>query len=78
MSSTSAPVRSSPPRSQANHSAPVSRLTLELDVGGLPKKSWVKISQIRTLSLERIGGRLGRATPEVLDQVIKGLNEIVG
>ena len=53
-------------------------LTLELDVRGLPKKSWVKISQIRTLSVERIGGRLACAAPEVLDQVIEGLNEIIG
>jgi mRNA interferase MazF len=53
-------------------------LTLELDVRGLPKKSWVKISQIRTLLVERIGGRLGRAKPEALDQVIEGLNEIIG
>ena len=53
-------------------------LTLELDVRGLPKKSWVKISQIRTLSVERIGARLGRAMPEVLDQVVEGLNEIIG
>ncbi len=53
-------------------------LTLELDVQGLPKKSWVKISQVRTLSIERIGRRLGRVAPEVLDQVIEGLNEIIG
>ena len=53
-------------------------LTLELDVRGLPKKSWVKISQIRTLSVERIGARLARAMPEVLDQVVEGLNEIIG
>ena len=53
-------------------------LTLELDVRGLPKKSWVKISQIRTLSVERIGARLARAMPEILDQVIEGLNEIIG
>ena len=53
-------------------------LTLELDVRGLPKKSWVKISQIRTLSVERIGARLGRAMPEILDQVVEGLNEIIG
>src|SRR5216684_5588243 len=45
-------------------------LALGLDVRGLPKKSWVKISQIRTLSVERIGRRLGRVAPEVLDQVI--------
>ena len=30
-------------------------LTLELESRGLSKKSWVKISQIRTLSIERIG-----------------------
>ena len=53
-------------------------LTLELDVRGLPKKSWVKISQIRTLSVERIGARLARAMPEILDQVVEGLNEIIG
>ena len=53
-------------------------LTLELDIRGLPKKSWVKISQIRTLSVERIGARLARAMPEILDQVVEGLNEIIG
>jgi mRNA interferase MazF len=53
-------------------------LTLELDAKGLPKKSWVKISQIRTLSIERIRRRLGRVQPEVLDQVVEGLNEIIG
>jgi mRNA interferase MazF len=52
-------------------------LTLELDVRGLPKKSWVKISQIRSLSVERIGARLARAMPEILDQVVEGLNEII-
>ncbi|MBW2699885.1 MAG: type II toxin-antitoxin system PemK/MazF family toxin [Deltaproteobacteria bacterium] len=53
-------------------------LTLELKMRGLPKRSWVKISQIRTLSVERIGKRLGRATPEDIAQVIEGLNEILG
>ncbi len=53
-------------------------LTLELPVRGLPKRSWVKISQIRTLAAERIGKRLARATPEQLAQVVEGLNEIVG
>jgi mRNA interferase MazF len=52
-------------------------LTLELGSKDLPKKSWVKISQIRTLAIERIGKRLGRATPEELAQVIEGLNEII-
>ena len=53
-------------------------LTLELHARGLPKKSWVKISQIRTLAIERIGKVLGRASPEELSQVIEGLNEIIG
>ena len=53
-------------------------LTLELGYKSLPKISWVKISQIRTLSVERIGKMLGRATPEEVGQVIEGLNEIIG
>jgi mRNA interferase MazF len=53
-------------------------LTLELVAPRLPKRSWVKISQVRTLSTERIGKRLGRASPEELAQVLEGLNEILG
>ncbi|HXJ83973.1 MAG TPA: type II toxin-antitoxin system PemK/MazF family toxin [Candidatus Methylomirabilis sp.] len=53
-------------------------LTLELIAARLPKRSWVKISQIRTLATERIGKRLGRASPEELAQVMEGLNEILG
>ncbi len=53
-------------------------LTLELHARGLPKKSWVKISQIRTLAVERIGKMIARASPEELAQVVEGLNEIIG
>ncbi len=53
-------------------------LTLELKTKELPKRSWVKISQIRTLSVERIGMKLGMITPEELTQVVEGLNEIIG
>lgn len=53
-------------------------LTFELDNPDLPKKSWVKISQIRTLAVERIGEQLCRLEPETLDQLIEGLNEVVG
>lgn len=53
-------------------------LTLELADVNLPKKSWVKISQIRTLSVERIGKKLGWISPEELEQIIEGLNEMVG
>ena len=53
-------------------------LTLELTTVDLPKQSWVKISQIRTLSVERIGKIIGRVSPEEIEQVIDGLNEIIG
>ena len=53
-------------------------LTMELNYPELPKKSWIKISQMRTLAVERIGARLCRLEPEILDRVIEGLNDIVG
>lgn len=53
-------------------------LTLELTSSGLPKRSWVKISQIRTLSVERIGKRLANVSAEELAVVVEGLNEIIG
>ncbi|MDP2951796.1 MAG: type II toxin-antitoxin system PemK/MazF family toxin [Chloroflexota bacterium] len=53
-------------------------LTLELETGDLPKHSWVKIGQIRTLSVERMGQLIGRASPEELAQIVEGLNEIIG
>jgi mRNA interferase MazF len=53
-------------------------LTLQLDAGILPKPSWVKISQIRTLAVERIGKKIGQISPDVLAQVVEGLNEIIG
>jgi mRNA interferase MazF len=53
-------------------------LTLESTASGLPKQSWIKISQIRTLAAERIGRRIARATEEELARTIEGLNEIIG
>lgn len=53
-------------------------LTLELRIANLPKQSWIKISQIRTLSVERIGKIIGRVSPEEIEQVVDGLNEIIG
>jgi mRNA interferase MazF len=53
-------------------------LTLESRAPGLPKRSWVRISQVRTLSVERIGRRLARAAVEEVDRVVEGLNEIIG
>jgi mRNA interferase MazF len=53
-------------------------LTLESKANGLPKPSWIKISQIRTLATERIGRRIARAPEEEVARVIEGLNEILG
>jgi mRNA interferase MazF len=53
-------------------------LTLEVISSGLPKKSWIKISQIRTLSVERLGKRIGSLSSEEIEQVIEGINEIIG
>jgi mRNA interferase MazF len=50
---------------------------LECKAPGLGKRSWIKISQVRTLSVERIGKKLARASEEEMAQVIEGLNEII-
>jgi mRNA interferase MazF len=52
-------------------------LTLEIKATGLTKRSWIKIAQVRTLSVERIGKKLARASEEEMARVIEGLNEIV-
>lgn len=52
-------------------------LTMSLETEDLPKRSWVRISQIRTLSVQRMGEKLTRISPESLEQVIAGLNEII-
>ena len=53
-------------------------LTMEVGPGQLPKPAWIKISQIRTLSVQRIGHQLGAISSEEVTRVIEGLNEILG
>jgi mRNA interferase MazF len=53
-------------------------LALEITTVKLPKRSWVRISQVRTLSVERLGRKLGRVAPEELERIVEGLNEIIG
>lgn len=53
-------------------------LTFELQNAGGIKHSWIKISQIRTLAVERIGKKMGKVSPEQLTRIIEGLNEIIG
>ena len=52
-------------------------LTLESKASGLTKRSWIKIGQVRTLSVERVGKKLAHASEEEMARVIEGLNEIV-
>lgn len=53
-------------------------LSLELSSRALPKRSWAKPGQIRTLSTERIGRKLGEASEEELQLAVDAVNEIVG
>ena len=53
-------------------------LTLEIESKKLPKQSWAKISQIRTLSVERMGKKIGSVSEEEINLVLEGLLEIIG
>jgi mRNA interferase MazF len=53
-------------------------LTLELTSVALPRRSWIKISQVSTLSVQRLGNKIGPVSPEELDRMVEGLNEIIG
>lgn len=53
-------------------------LTFPLESVRLPKPSWVKIGQVRTLSTGRLGRRLGAVSTEELARITDGLFELVG
>lgn len=53
-------------------------LTLKIESAELPQPSWLKISQIRTLSAERLGRRVAAVSSEEINQVIEGLLELIG
>lgn len=53
-------------------------LTLELLDAKLPKRSWAKISQVRTPSVQRPKKKIGKASAEEMDQIVEGLNEFIG
>ena len=53
-------------------------LTWALPPDMMPKPSWVKISQIRTISIDRLGKRIVALGPEMLDQLVDGLLELIG
>jgi mRNA interferase MazF len=52
-------------------------LTHELRSGDLPKQSWVKISQVRTISTSRLDKKVGRVDSGELEIIVEGLNEII-
>ena len=52
-------------------------LTYELKSGELHKKSWVKISQVRTISTSRLDNKGGQVDSEELDIIVEGMNEII-
>lgn len=52
-------------------------LSLPLPPRILAKPSWVRISQVRTISIERLEKKLGRVGDEFLSEVIEGLLELV-
>lgn len=43
----------------------------------MPKPSWVKISQVRALSVERLGKRIGSLSAEEIAHIVDGLFELV-
>ncbi|MEP7000493.1 MAG: type II toxin-antitoxin system PemK/MazF family toxin [bacterium] len=47
-------------------------LAMETQTLGSPKRSWVKISRIRTRATERIGRRLSRVSAKELARVVEG------
>ena len=53
-------------------------LTYELRKTRLSKRTWVKISQIRTLSVKRLAGEMGSCHSSELEHLVKGLNELLG
>jgi mRNA interferase MazF len=53
-------------------------LVLELDCLSLPKRSWVKITQIRTISSDRIGNYIARINTQQMNEIVSAINDLVG
>ena len=52
-------------------------LTFSLPATSLPRASWVKISQVRTISVERLGKRIGMVDAEDVAEIVNGLLELI-
>ena len=51
--------------------------TLEISSVEMPRRSWVKITQVRTLSISRLGTTIGYMAQEELDLLVIGLNQLI-
>lgn len=52
-------------------------LAVEITSVKMPKHSWVKTNQIRTLSTRRLGRRIGSLSPEQLDDIVEAFKELI-
>ena len=53
-------------------------LTHQIESLKVPKPCWVKVGQVRTLSVERLGKRVGSLSAEEVGHIVEGLFELVG
>lgn len=53
-------------------------LSWKLPNGILPRESWAKISQVRTLATERLGEPIGQIADPDLAQIVDALYELIG
>ena len=53
-------------------------LSHALTSGGLPRPSWALAWQVRTVSVLRLGRRIGRVDEEEVDRIVEGLLDVVG
>lgn len=52
--------------------------TMEIHSVKLPKRSWAKIFQVRTLDASRFGSRIAKVTDDEVQTVLDGLDELLG
>lgn len=52
-------------------------LTWRVPQGVLPRESWVKVSQVRTLSTERLGASIAELDSDALREIVAALNQLI-
>jgi len=53
-------------------------LSHRLQSAKMPKPSWVKMNQVRTIAVERLGKKIGRVADDELNEIVEGLVELIG